>query len=86
MEWATNVKLVNLAGKGLRKAIPKGLPYFAVNFGDDDGFAHVIEDENAFPPNFAQVQFILAFAPSNWNLNKLMATGKRISELMLSVL
>jgi Protein similar to CwfJ C-terminus 2 len=55
MEWATNVKLVNLAPKGLRRSIPKGLPYFAVNFGDEDGFGHVIEDENSFPPNFAQV-------------------------------
>jgi hypothetical protein len=55
MEWATNVKLVNLAPKGLRRSIPKGLPYFAVNFGDEDGFGHVIEDETAFPPNFAQV-------------------------------
>ncbi|CAB3370945.1 Hypothetical predicted protein [Cloeon dipterum] len=58
MEWATNVKLVNLAPKGLRRSIPKGLPYFAVNFGDDDGFGHVVEDENTFPPNFAQVCYI----------------------------
>ncbi|KAF4527529.1 hypothetical protein B566_EDAN015629 [Ephemera danica] len=53
-EWSTNKKLVELAGKGVRRSIPKGLPYFAVCFGNDDGFGHVIEDEKQFPYNFAQ--------------------------------
>ena len=53
-EWADNVKLISLREKGLRRSIPKGLPYFHVDFGMDDGFAHVIEDENTFPTNFAQ--------------------------------
>ncbi|XP_004520434.1 CWF19-like protein 2 homolog [Ceratitis capitata] len=54
-EWSVNKQLVSLssAGKGLRNCIPKGLPYFWVNFGMDTGFAHVIEDENRFPQNFA---------------------------------
>lgn len=34
--------------------MPKGLPYFAVDFGRESGFAHVIEDERLFPHNFAQ--------------------------------
>ncbi|XP_021916125.1 CWF19-like protein 2 isoform X2 [Zootermopsis nevadensis] len=53
-EWATNKKLVDLKGKNVRRAIPKGLPYFAVDFGLESGFAHVIEDEKMFPKNFAQ--------------------------------
>jgi len=46
--------LVDLRGRDVRKSIPKGLPYFSVDFGDDSGFAHVIEDERNFPRNFAQ--------------------------------
>lgn len=54
MEWSTNKKVVDLDRKNVRQAIPKGLPYFAVNFGTQGGFAHVIEDEKLFPRNFAQ--------------------------------
>ncbi|KAL1131877.1 hypothetical protein AAG570_011488 [Ranatra chinensis] len=54
MEWSNNKKLVELAGKGVRRAIPKGLPYFSVDFGLQDGFAHIIEDHKLFPNNFAQ--------------------------------
>jgi hypothetical protein len=46
---------VDLSGKDVRRAVPKGLPYFAVDFGLDPGFAHVIEDEKMFSKNFAQV-------------------------------
>ncbi|KAJ1522720.1 hypothetical protein ONE63_001880 [Megalurothrips usitatus] len=53
-EWSTNKKLVDLSKKGLRNSVPKGLPYFAVDFGNDGGFAHVIEEEKTFPTNFAQ--------------------------------
>ncbi|XP_061387107.1 CWF19-like protein 2 homolog [Musca vetustissima] len=53
-EWCVNKQLVSLRNKSLRSSIPKGLPYFWVNFGMDTGFAHVIEDEQRFPPNFAQ--------------------------------
>lgn len=54
-EWASNKKLIDLAGKNVRRAIPRGLPYFTVDFGMQSGFAHVIEDEKAFPKSFAQV-------------------------------
>lgn len=54
MEWSHNKKLISLKDKGVRKAIPKGLPYFSVSFGLDEGYAHVIEDEQLFPKNFAQ--------------------------------
>jgi hypothetical protein len=46
---------VDLSGKDVRRAVPKGLPYFAVDFGLDSGFAHVIEVEKMFSKNFAQV-------------------------------
>ncbi|XP_060532592.1 CWF19-like protein 2 homolog [Cylas formicarius] len=53
-DWAQNKKLVSLKGRDVRKAIPKGLPYFFVSFGLEEGYAHVIEDERIFPKNFAQ--------------------------------
>ncbi|XP_046751822.1 CWF19-like protein 2 [Diprion similis] len=53
-EWSTNKKVIDLSAKNVRKSIPKGLPYFAVDFGMEGGFAHVIEDEEMFPKNFAQ--------------------------------
>lgn len=53
-EWSTNKKLVDLSKKNIRHSVPKGLPYFAVDFGNEGGFAHVIEEEKYFPPNFAQ--------------------------------
>lgn len=56
-EWCINKQLVSLRQKSLRAAIPKGLPYVWVHFGMDSGFAHVIEDEDRFPANFAQVRW-----------------------------
>lgn len=35
--------------------VPKGFPYFAVDFGNEGGFAHVIEDEQKFPHYFGKV-------------------------------
>lgn len=61
MEWSNNKKLVELEGKDVRKAMPRGLPYFAVDFGMESGFAHVIEDEKLFPQSFAQVTFMNSF-------------------------
>ena len=54
-EWSNNKKLITLSReRGLRRSVPKGLPYFHVGFGTDEGFAHVVEDERDFPGNFAQ--------------------------------
>lgn len=39
--------------------MPKGFPYFAVDFGNQGGFAHVIEDEVRFPYYFGKVKMIL---------------------------
>lgn len=67
-EWAQNKKLVDLNGRDVRKAIPKGLPYFSVNFGLEGGFAHVIEDEQLFPKYFAQeiIGGMLDLDPTAW--------------------
>lgn len=35
--------------------VPRGLPYFAVDFGLQGGFAHVIENEQKFPHYFGKV-------------------------------
>lgn len=49
-----NKKLVELKnGKNIRQAVPRGLPYFYVDFGSS-GMAHVIEEQENFPSNFAQ--------------------------------
>ncbi|XP_052750723.1 CWF19-like protein 2 homolog isoform X2 [Galleria mellonella] len=53
-EWSMNKKVVDLKGKDIRKGIPKGLPYFWIDFGMDPGFAHVIEDQQLFPKTFAE--------------------------------
>uniref|UniRef100_A0A3Q0R5I1 Cwf19-like C-terminal domain-containing protein n=1 Tax=Amphilophus citrinellus TaxID=61819 RepID=A0A3Q0R5I1_AMPCI len=54
-EWAMNKKVVDLSSKNIRQAVPRGLPYFAVDFGLQGGFAHVIENEQKFPPYFGKV-------------------------------
>ncbi|XP_045773457.1 CWF19-like protein 2 homolog isoform X1 [Maniola jurtina] len=53
-EWSMNKKVVDLKGKNIRKGVPKGLPYFWIDFGMEPGFAHVIEDQQLFPKNFAE--------------------------------
>lgn len=53
-EWSTNKQLIELKDRDLRRAIPRGLPYFWVHFGMNFGFAHVIEEQQNFRNNFAQ--------------------------------
>ncbi|XP_018052966.1 PREDICTED: CWF19-like protein 2 isoform X2 [Atta colombica] len=53
-EWSMNKKIIDLRGKGIRHAIPNGLSYFMVEFASHPGYAHVIEDEEMFPQNFAK--------------------------------
>ena len=56
-EWAQNKQIVYLKkGGGIRNKIPKGLPYFSVEFGLDEGIAHVVENKNVFPKYFAKVR------------------------------
>jgi hypothetical protein len=47
-EWATNKRLIETAGKGLRGAIPRGFSYFHVAWAGG-GFVHPIENEAKFP-------------------------------------
>ena len=51
-EWTDNIKLVKLKDKNISRSIPKGLPYFHVDFGMDNGFAHVIEEEEQWNRRF----------------------------------
>ncbi|KFV73058.1 CWF19-like 2, partial [Dryobates pubescens] len=53
-EWSVNKKLIDLSAKDIRKSVPKGLPYFSVDFGLQGGFAHVIEDQHKFPHYFGK--------------------------------
>ena len=67
-EWAQNRKLVDTQKKGLRGSVPAGLPYFSVDFGLDNGFAHVIEDADKFPRYFGRevVGGMLDVEPRLW--------------------
>ncbi|KAL6265373.1 hypothetical protein P5V15_002172 [Pogonomyrmex californicus] len=53
-EWSINKKIVDLTCKDIRHAIPNGLSYFMVEFGSHPGYAHIIENEEMFPRNFAK--------------------------------
>ncbi|NXA21317.1 C19L2 protein, partial [Ibidorhyncha struthersii] len=53
-EWSVNKKLIDLSSKDVRKSVPKGLPYFSVDFGLQGGFAHIIEDQHKFPHYFGK--------------------------------
>ena len=51
-EWANNKKLIevgssisNKSNSGIRREIPSGFPYFYVDFGGRNGYAHVIESK-----------------------------------------
>ncbi|XP_055596990.1 CWF19-like protein 2 homolog [Uranotaenia lowii] len=67
-EWAMNKKLHPLRGLEIRKTVPKGLPYFWVNFNLENGFAHVIEDQEDFPVTFASetIAGILGLETRDW--------------------
>ncbi|EAT40318.1 AAEL007943-PA [Aedes aegypti] len=67
-EWAMNKKLHNIQGLEVRRTIPKGLPYFWVNFNLENGFAHVIEDQEEFPVTFASetIGGILGLETRDW--------------------
>ncbi|XP_054884518.1 CWF19-like protein 2 isoform X2 [Poeciliopsis prolifica] len=67
-EWAMNKKLVDLSSKDIRRAVPQGLPYFAVDFGLQGGFAHVIENEQKFPHYFGKevVGGMMDLEPRRW--------------------
>ncbi|XP_037363806.1 CWF19-like protein 2 [Talpa occidentalis] len=67
-EWSMNKKLIDLSSKDIRKSVPRGLPYFSVNFGLQGGFAHVIEDQHKFPHYFGKeiIGGMLDIEPRLW--------------------
>uniref|UniRef100_A0A4W3K9X3 CWF19-like protein 2 n=1 Tax=Callorhinchus milii TaxID=7868 RepID=A0A4W3K9X3_CALMI len=67
-EWTMNKKLIDLSTRDVRRAVPKGLPYFSVDFGLQGGFAHVIENEHKFPVYFGKeiVGGMLDLEPRRW--------------------
>ncbi|CAH1101972.1 unnamed protein product [Psylliodes chrysocephalus] len=84
IEWAQNKKLVSLKGRDVRKAIPKGLSYFSVSFRMEEGFAHVIEDEQLFPSNFAQevIGGMLDLHHSKWRKPKYQKFDEQSKRVM----
>ncbi|KAM8976477.1 CWF19-like protein 2 [Pelodytes ibericus] len=67
-EWSMNKKLIDLSSKDIRRSVPKGLPYFSVDFGLQGGFAHVIENEHIFPHYFGKeiIGGMLDLEPRVW--------------------
>ncbi|XP_077063235.1 CWF19-like protein 2 [Siphateles boraxobius] len=67
-EWAMNKKVVDLSSKDIRQAVPRGLPYFSVDFGLQGGFAHVIENVHKFPHYFGKeiLGGMLDLEPRRW--------------------
>ncbi|KAM5245793.1 CWF19-like protein 2 [Ctenodactylus gundi] len=67
-EWSMNKKLIDLSLKDIRKSVPRGLPYFSVDFGLQGGFAHVIEDQHKFPHYFGKeiIGGMLDLEPRLW--------------------
>ncbi|XP_023237188.1 CWF19-like protein 2 [Centruroides sculpturatus] len=67
-EWSLNKKLIDLYKKDLLHSVPKGLPYFHVEFGTSGGFAHIVEEEKLFPLYFGKevIGGIKGIAPIRW--------------------
>lgn len=68
-EWSTHrSSLIDTAGKGLRRCIPRGFPYFHVSWLGG-GYVHVIEDEDAFPVNFGVdiCAGMMGLPPGRWD-------------------
>ncbi|CAI4230652.1 unnamed protein product [Auanema sp. JU1783] len=65
-EYVDNKKLIQI--KDIRRQIPKGFSYMAVDFGLSNGYAHVIEDAEQFPSTFAHeiIAGMLDLPPNKW--------------------
>eukprot|EP01126_Amoeba_proteus_P001624 TRINITY_DN10483_c0_g1_i19.p1 TRINITY_DN10483_c0_g1~~TRINITY_DN10483_c0_g1_i19.p1 ORF type:complete len:609 (-),score=159.70 TRINITY_DN10483_c0_g1_i19:84-1910(-) len=50
-QWSQHRKLIHTSGKGIRN-FPSNFPFFHVQFGMTQGFAHVIENEKKFKKTF----------------------------------
>lgn len=67
-EWSTNKKLIELKDKTIRNTLPKNIAYFTVSFGNENGFAHIIEKNEAYPKHFAKevIGGIIDLDPLMW--------------------
>jgi hypothetical protein len=67
-EWSENKSIIDLKKQGLRKTIPRNLPFFCVNFDMEEGYAHIIENDEAFPKHFVKeiIGGILDLDPMEW--------------------
>ncbi|KFB40934.1 AGAP010932-PA-like protein [Anopheles sinensis] len=82
-EWAMNKKLHNVDGFNVKRTVPKNLPYFWVNFNMENGFAHVIEDQESFPVTFATetIAGILGLDTRDWRKpRKEMNPAQKVDE------
>ncbi|KAL1525720.1 hypothetical protein AB1Y20_020564 [Prymnesium parvum] len=52
-DWSQHRKLYDTKGS-IRGTVPPGFSYFAVTFGLQAGYAHVVEDDAAWPPHFGR--------------------------------
>mmetsp|Transcript_5773 Transcript_5773/g.17222 ORF Transcript_5773/g.17222 Transcript_5773/m.17222 type:complete len:464 (+) Transcript_5773:84-1475(+) len=53
-EWSDNKKIIETGSNGVRNTVPKGFPYFHVEFGLAFGYVHVIDDERSFDRGLAK--------------------------------
>eukprot|EP00057_Strongylocentrotus_purpuratus_P001399 XP_001198735.3 PREDICTED: CWF19-like protein 2 [Strongylocentrotus purpuratus] len=85
-EWTQNKKLIDTRQKDIRRSVPRGFPFFSVDFGLDGGFAHVIEDELLFPHYFGKevIGGLLDVEPRLWRhppRENFQDQSKRVLEL-----
>ncbi|XP_063955291.1 CWF19-like protein 2 isoform X1 [Lytechinus pictus] len=85
-EWTQNKKLIDTRKKDIRRSVPRGFPFFSVDFGLDGGFAHVIEDELVFPHYFGKevIGGLLDVEPRLWRhppKENFQDQSKRVLEL-----
>ncbi|PAV87118.1 hypothetical protein WR25_08708 [Diploscapter pachys] len=75
-EHADNKKLIET--KDLRRQIPKGFSYFAVDFGLQNGYAHAIEDVSSFPVTFGHEILVgmMDLPASKWRKKEKMELSK----------
>jgi hypothetical protein len=67
-DWTSHKDLIDTTGKGLRKCVPRGFPYFFVSW-KGGGFVHVIEEEADFPASFGIdiCAGIIGLPPGRWD-------------------
>ena len=67
-EWSQHKKIIETTGRGLKKSIPAGFPYFFVEFNMEGGYVHVVEDEIKFTRYFGRevIAGMLHLDPEQW--------------------